>query len=152
MMRPSSKCLQLVKGFEGFEAKAYRCPAGKWTIGYGHTDGVKPGDTIDQPGAIALLMRDLQASAQAVQQRIPTPLNQNQLDALTSFFYNTGTLGVTLKQHLRAGDFAAAAAEIERWVHARVPGRHGPVRLPGLVDRRRKERMLFETPVSNENA
>ena len=50
-MKISSKGVSLIKSFEGCRLKAYKCPAGVWTIGYGHTSGVKEGDTITQEQA-----------------------------------------------------------------------------------------------------
>ena len=58
-MRTSSKGVSLIKSFEGCRLKAYKCPAGVWTIGYGHTAGVKEGDTITQEQADEYLRNDL---------------------------------------------------------------------------------------------
>lgn len=58
-MKTSSKGVSLIKQFEGCRLKAYKCPAGVWTIGYGHTAGVKEGDIITQETAESYLRNDL---------------------------------------------------------------------------------------------
>ena len=45
-MKASNECINAIKGFETLELKAYKCPAGVLTIGYGHTRGVKDGQAI----------------------------------------------------------------------------------------------------------
>ena len=86
----------LIAKFEGCYLEAYKCPAGVWTIGYGHTGNVKKGDTLaSETEAMALLKKDLKQYAGYVNQRIANKkisfsLNQNQFDALTSFTYNLG--------------------------------------------------------------
>ena len=59
IMQISKKGIDLIKRFEGCRLKAYKCPAGVWTIGYGHTSGVKQGDTISQQQADSWLRYDL---------------------------------------------------------------------------------------------
>ena len=58
-MKTGKKGLELIKHFEGCELKAYLCPAGVWTIGYGHTKGVKEGDVITAEEADAMLLAEL---------------------------------------------------------------------------------------------
>ena len=58
-MKTSSQGVSLIKQFEGCRLIAYKCPAGVWTIGYGHTAGVKEGDCITQETAEAYLRDDL---------------------------------------------------------------------------------------------
>lgn len=95
-MTISEKGVELVAKYEGCRLQAYKCPAGVWTIGYGHTAGVQPGDTLpSQEQAKALLKEDLVKYAASVDNCVKTglikfPLNQNQFDALTSFCYNCG--------------------------------------------------------------
>lgn len=59
MMRTSQKGINLIKEFEGCRLKAYKCPAGVWTIGYGHTSNVKPNQSITREEAERLLREDL---------------------------------------------------------------------------------------------
>ena len=58
-MKPSQACVDLVKEFEGFRSEAYLCPAGVWTVGYGTTENVHPGDVVNRQEAEELLMNDL---------------------------------------------------------------------------------------------
>lgn len=138
-MKISNNCVSLVKQFEGFEAKAYKCPAGVWTIGYGHTLNVRPNDVITEPQALALLEEELQDYAAKVAKIVPVA-NQNQFDALVSFAYNLGVnaLGTStlLKKHI-VGDYEGAQAEFMKWTKA-----NGKV-LAGLVKRRNHESALY---------
>jgi lysozyme len=138
-MRISDNCVALVKQFEGFEAKAYKCPAGVWTIGYGHTLNVRLNDVITEAQASTLLEEELQEYAAKVAKIVPTA-NQNQFDAMVSFAYNLGVnaLGTStlLKKHL-AGDYKGAQAEFLRWNKA-----NGRV-LTGLTKRRQQESVLY---------
>jgi len=139
----SDACVTLVKTFEGFEAKAYKCPAGVWTIGYGHTLNVKPTDVITEVAASMLLKEELQNYADKVDNLVGNA-SQNQFDALVIFAYNLGVnaLGTStlLKKHL-AGDYAGAQAEFARWNKAKVEGKM--IVLNGLTKRRNHEAALY---------
>lgn len=144
-MNTSERGLQLIMESEGCVLAAYPDPGtggDPWTIGYGHTAGVKRGDTCTKEQAAAWLARDVRYSEVAVDDLVDVPLTQGQHDALVSFAYNLGQMaleGSTLLRKLNASDYAGAAAEFGKWVH----GGNGQV-LPGLVTRRAKERALFE--------
>lgn len=138
----------LIKRFEGLRLSAYLCPAGVWTIGYGHTRGVKQGDTCTVEQAEAWLLEDAAEAIAAVNRLTKVPLTQNQFDALVSFTFNLGAdededtkaegLGdSTLLRLLNAGDYDSAAGQFEKWVRA------GGRVVPGLVRRREAERELF---------
>lgn len=91
----SNKLKELVKEFEGCKLKAYKCPAGIWTIGYGNTQyengkAVKEGDVITLERAEQLLEIILIKFIQQVGEIVKTNINQNQRDALTDFAYNCG--------------------------------------------------------------
>ena len=88
-MRTSSRGINLIKSFEGCHLAAYKCPTGVWTIGYGHTAGVEPGQRITQAKADAFLASDLEKYEKYVG-NTKLDLNQNQFDALVSFTYNCG--------------------------------------------------------------
>ena len=89
-MKTSQKGIDLIKSFESLELKAYRCPAGVLTVGYGHTGSdVKNDTTITKEKAEELLRKDM-TDAEMVVNRIQG-LNQNQYDALVSFVYNCGS-------------------------------------------------------------
>ena len=138
-MRISQRGIELIIQFEGFESKPYKCPAGVWTIGYGHTKGVGPLDCpLTHDEACALLEQDLVTYADEVEQFLKVPVTQNQFDALVSFHYNTGALGTsTLLKKLNSGFVDSAANEFLRWTKAK-----GKV-LAGLVRRRAAEMELF---------
>lgn len=132
--------LWLIKSYEGFRERAYLCPAGVWTIGYGHTGGVKPEDTVTREEAERLLRNDLRNAEAAVSRLIWVPLTDNEFSALVSFVYNCGAGALqnsTLRAHLNGDRRLAAADEFWRWCQA------GGRRLPGLVRRRANERALF---------
>ena len=132
--------IDIIKKFEGLKLKAYLCPAGKPTIGYGHTYGVKLGRTISKAEADVLLDHDYQDALNAVEELIKVPLTENQLGALSSFVFNLGRgklIGSTLRKKLNQGDYKGAAEEFDKWVYA------GGVKLNGLVARRAAEKELF---------
>lgn len=134
----------LVQHFEGLKLTAYRCPAGVWTIGYGHTGDVREGQVITAAVAERLLASDLAAAAAAVAKLVTVPLTDDQRGALASFVFNVGASnfkGSTLRRLLNKGDIEGAAGEFGRWVYATVKGKKE--KLPGLVTRRAAEEALF---------
>lgn len=132
--------LALIKQFEGCELRAYRDPVGVLTIGYGHTGpDVKPGMTITQDQADALLRKDVARFEKAVA-GMAKVATDNQFDALVSFAYNLGEEALrrsTLLRKHNEGDYAGAKAEFARWVNA------GGKKLNGLVKRRAEEAELY---------
>jgi len=135
---------EIIRKWEGLRLKAYLCPAGIPTIGYGHTFGVKLGQTIDKSQAEVFLDHDYQEAEEAVQTLVRVPLKLEQLAALTSFVFNLGPTALsksTLLKKLNAKDFAGAANEFDKWVYGKVNG--VSVKLPGLVARRADEKNLF---------
>ena len=146
-MNVSETGIELIKKFEGCVLKAYKCPAGIWTIGYGHTLGVKEGQTITKKQAESFLKQDLIRFELTVNNLVNVPLNQCQFDALVSFCYNLGSGNLkssTLLKLLNKGDYNGAADQFERWVYA------GGKKLPGLVKRRIAEKELFLKDISSE--
>lgn len=132
--------LALIKEFEGCRLEAYQCPAGMWTIGYGHTRGVAYGQSITQAQAEELLLQDVAQAANAVRNLVKVELNDDQLAALTSFVFNLGAKNLadsTLLRRLNEGDYECVPEQLERWVYA------GGKKLPGLVRRRQAEAALF---------
>lgn len=138
--------IDLIKHFEGLYLTAYLCPSNVWTIGYGHTgikhnDGtVKKGRKVTKEEAEKLLEFDLNTKyIPDVLKYVKVNINQNQLDSLVSFHFNTGGLGKsTLLKKLNAGDFSGASAQFPLWNKS-----NGKV-LSGLVRRRNAERELFD--------
>lgn len=138
--RINAKGLDLLKQFEGFRSEAYVCPAGKWTIGYGFTKGVKAGDRITPEQAEARLQAELETYEQAVSKLATVVLSSNQFSALVCFAYNVGVNALrssTLLKLLNRGDYQGAADQLLRWNKA------GTKVLPGLARRRTAERSLF---------
>jgi lysozyme len=128
----------LLKKFEGCKLKAYHCPAGVCTIGYGHTSAagapqVVDGMTITQAQAEDILKRDIVKYEVAVMDLVKVKLTQNQFDVLVDFAYNAGVGNLkssTMLKKVNAGDFDAVPAELMKWVKG------GGKVLPGLVRRR----------------
>jgi lysozyme len=143
-MKTSDDGIALIQEFEGCVLRAYPDPASggdPWTIGYGHTRGVKPGDSCTREQAMAWLREDVGWAEAAVDADVRVPLDQHQFDALVSFAYNLGAGALassTLLKLLNGGNAVAAAQQFGRWVN----GPNGP--MPGLVRRRGAERALFE--------
>jgi lysozyme len=138
--------IDLVKSFEGFYAGAYVCPAGVWTIGYGHTKGVKKGDKVTLDEAEALLDADLAEAAAEVARLVTVPLKDNQFAALASFVFNLGASSLkssTLLKKLNAGNYDDVPAEMSRWVKATDPKTGQKRALAGLVRRRAAEGELW---------
>jgi lysozyme len=137
----------LIAECEGLRLAAYRCPAGVWTIGWGETDGVHPGDTCTKEQADRWLCDDLTDRARAVAAMCTNPPSLNELGALVSLAYNIGTEALrgstALRQH-NAGDHQAAARAICLWDKARVDG--VLTTLAGLTARRAREQALYLTP------
>jgi len=144
-MKTSDRGIEMIKGFEGLCLEAYRCAAGVWTIGYGHTGNVEPGRKITEAQAERLLALDLMFPEIEVSRC--GILGQNQFDALVSFVFNVG-LGAfrssTLKKMVAANpDDPNIRNEIMKWKYATVNGRK--VVLPSLQSRRTKEAGLYFT-------
>lgn len=136
--------LALIKQYEGCRLAAYRCAAGVWTIGYGHTAGVHSGMTITQAQADAYLQQDIAKFEGYVNNPAYVPiteqLNQNQFDALTSFAFNLGA------GNLRKLCKGRTAAQIARAMpsYNKAAGKV----LAGLTRRRKAEQALFNKAVS----
>ena len=140
-MEVSTEGRDLVKTFEGLSLTAYKCPAGVWTLGYGRTHGVQPGDTITAAMADAYLAADLVAYGQNVERMLAgAPTSQHEFDAMVSLAFNIGLGGFEKSTVLRlhkAGDKVGAARAFEMWCKATVNGQLQT--LPGLLARRQKE-------------
>ena len=115
----SASALVGIAVHEGYRGEAYIPVKGdKPTLGYGTTDGVKPGDTIEPVQALVRKLQDVQKFEGALKQCVRVPLHQHEYDAFLSLAYNIGPgafCGSTLVRRLNAGDYAGACAEILRW-------------------------------------
>lgn len=137
--------LDLVKEHEGFREKAYICPAGKLTIGYGHVilkhEQHLKHDTISKQQGEQLLESDMAKAIRAVERYITVPLNDNQFSALCSFTFNLGGGSLrksTLRKVLNKRKYAAVPFQLSRWVYS------GKKKLSGLIKRRHDEGRLFQ--------
>lgn len=134
--------IPLIKSFEGFSFKRYKCSAGYDTIGYGHLirDSEKIPPQITEKEAEELLLADLNISANALQKNCHVPLAPNQQAALLSFIFNLGGgafQSSALRQKLNRQEYKNAANEFAKWCFA------GGIMLKGLLRRRIAERDLF---------
>lgn len=139
-MKISNCGLDIIKEAESLALTAYLCPAKVWTIGYGHTKGVKQGDKITYSKAEDLLREDV-ASAEKVLNGMNINFTQHQFDALCSFIFNIGAAtfkGSTMyRLILQDADDKQIAAQFARWNKA------GGKVLNGLTKRRAQEAKLF---------
>lgn len=132
--------VEMIAGFEGCRLNAYQCSAGEWTIGYGHTKGVRSGMQITKDQARQLFQKDLAEFEAVVRAYVRVPLDQGQYDALVSFTFNVGAEAFrtsTLLRMLNKGRYRAAALEFHRWVNA------GGKQVEGLIVRRNEEYGMF---------
>lgn len=139
-MTTSKTGLALIAAHEGLKLNAYLCPAGVPTIGYGHTKGVRMGDTITPDQADEFLREDLADAEKAVNAQ-GLKINQNQYDALVSFTFNVGVgnfgKSTLLKKVKANADDPAIRNEFARW------NKGGGKVLPGLTRRRKDEADLY---------
>ena len=121
---------------EGYREEAYQDIVGVWTIGFGTTKGVQPGQKLDPVKALQRALTDSQKFEGALKECVHVPLHQHEYDAFISLAYNIGAGAFcrsTLVRKLNAGDYEGACAEILRWNKA------GGKVVRGLVVRREAE-------------
>tara|TARA_R110001606_G_scaffold109237_1_gene234855 strand:+ start:152 stop:628 length:477 start_codon:yes stop_codon:yes gene_type:complete len=151
-MHISEEGLSLIKHFEGCPVNgagdpvAYLCPAGVWTIGYGHTKRVKEHDRWSMDHAEYILKEEIENDYEKhIKELVKVKLEQHQFDALVAWVFNLGYGNLkdsTLLKFLNAGDYHNVPAQIKRWNKATVDGEK--IVLDGLVRRREAEALLFE--------
>ena len=134
-MRISNKGIELIKQFEGCRLHAYKCPAGVWTIGYGHTAGVASGQTITQEQADELLKGDLVKFEQKVSKYTSYGWSQEEFDALVSFAFNIGSI----EQLTANGNRSRAVIAEKILLYNKANGKV----LAGLTRRRKAEHEMF---------
>lgn len=130
----------MIKDFEGLRLTAYKCSAGKWTIGWGHTNGVKQGDKITLEQAEAFHEEDYAIAKGIVDDVVDVELTENQFEALVSLSFNIGINAFrksTLVKLLNTGDYLSTSMEFQKW--SKVDG----VRSKGLLCRRYAEAAMF---------
>lgn len=139
------KGLELIMHYEGLRLEAYPCPGGQWTIGYGHTKGVKKGDKITKQQAIEYLVEDFNEWQKFVLKRVKIPLNCHQLWAATSFAYNTGGGYISKGKWTPYQIWALIDSKkitSDYWHNCAITA--GGKKLNGLIRRRKSEWELFE--------
>lgn len=134
--------IKLIKDSEGCKLKAYKCPAGIWTIGYGQTKGVKEGMVWTQQQADEDIIKTaLQAFNEAIKASpILATSNMEKQAAIADFVYNLGITNYnksTLKLRVDKGNWVSASTEIKKWNKS-----NGTI-LNGLVKRRQLEAGLL---------
>ena len=143
IMKITNEGINLIKKFEGLRLDAYLCPAGVWTIGYGHIKGVEKGQVITQLEADNLLKEDLISFEKGVANLIKSNINQNQFSALVSFAFNLGLANFknsTLLKKVNANpNDRTIVDEFIKWIYA------GGKQLEGLKRRRQAEAYLYFT-------
>lgn len=141
-MQISKNGIEFIIKEEGERLTAYRCPAGVWTIGVGHTGAVTPGMTITKEQSRNLLKLDLLKFENAVNRYTKRDLKQHEFDALVSFSFNVGTQAfkesTLLKKINNNENLDSIKKEFYKW---RFGG--GKV-LPVLIARRKREFDLFK--------
>ena len=129
-----------MKHFESCKLTAYQDSVGVWTIGWGHTAGVKKGDNWTQDEADDILLNDLEKFEGYVNQYVKVPLTQNQFDALVSWTFNLGpgnSKSSTMLTKLNEKNYDEVPSQMKRWNKA------GGKVLRGLERRRNAETAMF---------
>ena len=144
-MKLSQKGVDFIKSHEALRLKAYQDSKGVWTIGWGHTKNVHPGDVITREQAEQFIRDDFAwvertLNADLVAGRDKPLVTQNEFDALCSLVFNIGSqayLDSTVRRKIKQGDKMAAAHAFGMWVYSN----HKFVQ--GLANRRADETRLF---------
>ena len=144
-MKLSQNGVNFIKSHEALRLKAYQDSKGVWTIGWGHTKNVHPGDVITREQAEQFIRDDLAwvervLNADLVSGRDNPIVTQNEYDALCSLVFNIGSqayLDSTVRRKIKQGDKMGAAHAFGMWIYSN----HKIA--PGLVTRRNAERKMF---------
>ena len=146
---PSEFSPDIAKNFiriaEGLSLQAYQCSAGRWTIGYGHTGGVKRGDRITEEEADRLLEKDLKECHRALHKWV-RQCTEGQYIAMMSFVFNFGEMrfaNSTLLTLHNQEKYKEAAEQFERWIYSTDPKTGKKIVSNGLVTRRREEKKQY---------
>ena len=139
---PPELAADFIEQWEGFRERTYRCPAGKLTVGFGHTENVKEGDTVTYTEAYKMLVEDVRRYVDGMSRWVNVPVTEGQFIALTSLAFNVGTDYVVhkcpkLMRALNTGNTEECARQF-----LDITKCDGKV-LPGLVRRRQAEAKLF---------
>lgn len=141
-LKTSAAGIELIKKYEGFRAKAYVCPAGVLTVGYGTTRNVYRGMVVNEQQATNLVYQDVEEFEREIKKSVTVPLRQCQFDALVCFVYNVGSgnfRSSTLLKRLNDEGYSEVPGQLLRWNKA------GGRVLEGLNRRRTSEGLLWST-------
>lgn len=145
-MRASQTAIALIKKYEGFQSVPYRCPAGYWTVGYGHVLALHDAHLpVTREEAEQLLQQDVRRAERSVNALVTVPLAQPQFDALVSFVFNFGSGAFersTLRREVNRQAHEHVPDQFMRWVYA------GGRKMVGLQRRRAEESMLYAMATS----
>lgn len=134
--------IDLIKKFEGCRLTAYKCAAGVWTIGFGHTNGVKAGQKITNAQAELFLKEDLKKFEDKVNKyNKKYGWSQCEFDALVSFAFNLGSIDQLTANGTRSRSVIADKILLYNKAGGKV--------LTGLTTRRKAERELFLSKANN---
>jgi len=144
-MKISQKGIDFIKSHEALRLKAYQDSKGVWTIGWGHTKNVRPGDVITREQAEQFIRDDFAwvertLNADLVAGRDKPLVTQNEYDALCSLVFNIGSqayLDSTVRRKIKQGDKMAAAHAFGMWVYSEHKF------IQGLANRRAAEQKMF---------
>lgn len=131
-----------ISSFEGCRLSAYKCSAGVWTIGFGHTEDVKDGDTCTEEQAKAWLIDDIRETQTLLAHYVNVPVTLNEFISLVSLAFNVGVgalIRSKLLRKLNSDDRVGAAKEFLDFDLANGK------RVAGLTRRRQAEHDLFLT-------
>lgn len=152
-LRTTELGLTLIRAFEGCKLKAYKCPAGKWTVGYGHTSAagglaVGPTTTLSSKAeAEKLLAADIDRFEDHIETLLAgAEIEDHQFDALVSLAFNIGVgnfAASTVLKKIKARDFDAVPANLMKWNKITDPKTKAKVESTGLTRRRRAEAALW---------
>lgn len=141
MMQVSEEGLAFIKAMEGLELMPYQDVAGIWTVGYGSTTEVVPGEKITEVEATERLKDDVRHAENCVNKLVTVALAQHEFDCLCDFVFNIGCNAFrhsTLLRKLNDGDYESVPTELGRWDKA------GGKVVAGLTRRRKLEADLWE--------
>ena len=137
----NERAIEIIRKYESLKLEAYLCPAGVWTIGWGHTGPeVKEGMKITKTEAEKLFQEDIASAARSVESLVTVKTSDNQFSELVSFVFNIGHghfANSTLLKKINTCE--RCENEFDRWIRCK-----GEI-LPGLIKRRKEERSLFES-------
>jgi lysozyme len=144
MERDLTNIIEFIKREEGFREKAYLCSGGKWTVGYGQTEGITKDSTITEEEASEFVVTHINQLLKNIEviTKWQTPLYAYEIDAILSFMYNFGVskfLSSTLYSKIVEGDAEGIKTQWMRWVYAKRKYQKG------LYARRKRELKLFLT-------